>query len=95
MRDLASGLAPLSTAEANAMISSLRGYKMLEGMRGQKGINIGVYADILVRLSVVLSHHPEIAELDLNPIMGRGDQLAVVDARIRLDNIQKSKVKSN
>ena len=76
------------------MISSLRGYKMLEGIRGQKGINIGAYADILVRLSVVLKHHAEIAELDLNPIMGRGDQMAVVDARIRIDLNQKAKVKS-
>ncbi len=92
MRDVASGLAPLSTAEANSMINSLRGYKMLEGMRGQKGINIGAYADILVRLSVVLSNNVEIAEMDLNPIMGREDQLAVVDARIRIDKSQKSKV---
>ena len=92
MRDVASGLAPLSTTEANSMINSLRGYKMLEGMRGQKGINIGAYADILVRLSVVLSNNVEIAEMDLNPIMGREDQLAVVDARIRIDKSQKSKV---
>jgi acetyltransferase len=84
LRDMASGLAPLSNAEAWRMISSLRGYKMLEGMRGQKGINLEAYADILVRLSVLVLNNVEIAELDLNPIMGRGDQLAVVDARIRV-----------
>jgi acetyltransferase len=84
MRDMASGLAPLSMAEARNMISSLRGFKMLEGIRGQKGINLGAYAEILVRLSVMLVNHAEIAELDLNPIMGRGDHLAVVDARIRI-----------
>ena len=88
MREMACGLAPLSRAEANRMIGSLRGYKILEGMRGQKGINIGAYAEILVRLSVVLKHHAEIAELDLNPIIGQGDQLSVVDARIRIDKNQ-------
>lgn len=85
MKDMASGLAPLSGAEAMSMISSLRGYKMLEGMRGQKGINLGAFADILVSLSWVLLNNTEIAELDLNPIMGREDHLAVVDARIRIE----------
>jgi len=84
LRDMASGLAPLSHPEAQDMIGSLRGIKMLEGMRGQQGINLAAYADILVRLSWVLKHHPEIAEMDLNPIMGREKELAVVDARVRI-----------
>jgi len=84
LRDMASGLAPLSRDEAKRMISSLKGIKMLEGMRGQKGIKLGAFADILVNLSWVLLNNSEIAELDLNPIMGREDQLAVVDARIRV-----------
>ena len=84
MNDMACGLAPLSLGEATHMIGSLRGYKMLEGMRGQKGINLTAFAKILVNLSWMLQKHPEIAELDLNPIMVRGDQLAVVDARIRI-----------
>ena len=85
LKDMASGLAPLSQGEALRMISSLRGYKMLEGMRGQRGINLTAFAEILVNLSWMLQKHPEIAELDLNPIMARGDQLAVVDARIRIE----------
>lgn len=87
LRDMASGLAPLSKTEAKRMIGSLRGYKMLEGMRGQKGINIEALAHILVSLSWVLLNNNEIAELDLNPIMGRGDRLAVVDARIRIEKL--------
>ncbi len=82
--DMANGLAPLTAEEATRMIRSLRGFRMLEGMRGQQGISLEVFGDILVRLSWVLKQHPEIAELDLNPIMGREDQLAVVDARIRV-----------
>lgn len=93
MKDMATGLAPISRKEADNMISSLRGFKMLEGIRGQKGIKLEAYAEILVRLSVLLQNNTEIAELDLNPIMGRGDHLAVVDARIRVES-PKSKVKS-
>jgi acetyltransferase len=85
IRDTASGLVPLSRAEAGRMIRSLRAYKILEGMRGQAGINISVFEDILFRLSTVLSHNKHIAELDLNPLMGRGDQLLVVDSRIRIE----------
>jgi len=85
LRDMAAGLAPLSKAEAGRMIRSLKGYKMLEGMRGQPGINVSLFEEILVRLSVVLSENDRIAELDLNPLMGRGDQLLVVDSRIRIE----------
>jgi acetyltransferase len=84
LQDIASGLAPLSRAEAGRMIRSLKGYKMLEGMRGQPGINIAALEEILTKLSLVLSHNEQIAELDLNPLMGRGDQLVVVDSRIRI-----------
>jgi acetyltransferase len=85
IKDMASGLAPLSMDEAHQMISSLKGFKMLQGVRGQQGIKISSYADILVRLSSIVRHVPEITEVDLNPIMGTGDQLKVVDARIRIE----------
>jgi len=84
MKDVASGLAPLSMAESHGMIRSLRGYPVMEGLRGQEGIQTEVYADILVRLSTILRYATEIAELDLNPILGRGSELVVVDARIRI-----------
>ena len=85
IKDVASGLAPLSMEEADHLIRSLKGYKMLEGMRGQDGINVQTYAEILVRLSSICRYATEIAELDLNPIMGKGHQLVVVDARIRVE----------
>jgi len=88
MKDMASGLVPLSHDEASRMIRSLKGFKMLDGMRGQAGINIEAFEEILVRLSIVLSRNESIAELDLNPLMGRGDQLHVVDSRIRIERIE-------
>ena len=84
MKDVASGLAPLSMTEASRMIRSLKGYKMLKGIRGQSGIDVQSYAEIIVRLSSILRYATEIAELDLNPIIGNKHELAVVDARIRI-----------
>ena len=54
LKDVSSGLAPLSYGEAFSMIHSLRGYKILKGTRGQKGINEQKYAEIIVRLSTLL-----------------------------------------
>jgi acetyltransferase len=84
MKDVASGLAPLSLTECCQMIRSLKGFKMLEGYRGKEGIDIQTYAGIIMRLSSILRYATEIAEVDLNPIMGVGDELVVVDARIRI-----------
>jgi acetyltransferase len=85
VQDVATGLAPLSMTEASGMIHSLKGFKILEGYRGQPGINVEAYAEILVRLSSILRYATEIVELDLNPIMGKGNRLTVVDARIRIE----------
>ena len=84
MKDVAAGLAPLSPAESRSMISSLKGYKMMQGLRGQEGIDTEVFGAILVRLSTILRYATEIAEMDLNPILGKGNRLVVVDARIRI-----------
>jgi acetyltransferase len=84
LKDLATGLAPLTMAEASNMIRSLKSYAMLEGMRGQPGIDTEAYGEILVRLSGVLRYATEIVELDFNPIIGKGNRLTVVDARIRI-----------
>ena len=87
LKDVSTGLAPLSMAEACSMIRSLRSYTMLEGVRGEKGINIEAYAEILVRLSSVLRYSTDIRELDLNPLMARGKQIMVVDARVRIEKV--------
>ena len=82
---MATGLVPLSEGEAGRMIRSLNGYELLKGMRGQPGINIRAFEEILERLSVFLTHNSEIKELDLNPLMGRAEQIVVVDSRIRIE----------
>ena len=85
LKDVSSGLAPLSYAEAYSMIHSLRGYKILKGTRGQKGINEQKYAEIIVRLSTLLRFATEIKEMDLNPLLADEKNVVVVDARIRIE----------
>ncbi len=85
LKDVSSGLAPLSYAEAYSMIHSLRGYKILKGTRGQKGINEQKYAEIIVRLSTLLRFATEIKEMDLNPLLADEDNVVAVDARILIE----------
>ena len=64
--DVSSGLAPLSYEEAHSMIRSLRAYKIIQGTRGQKGVNEVKFAEIIVRLSTLLRFATEIKEMDMN-----------------------------
>ena len=85
LKDVSSGLAPLSYDEAFSMIHSLRGYKILKGTRGQKGINEQKYAEIIVRLSTLLRFATEIKEMDLNPLLADDNDVVAVDARILIE----------
>lgn len=85
LKDVSSGLAPLSYDEAYSMIRSLRAYKIIKGTRGQKGLNEQKYAEIIVRLSTLLRFTTEIKELDINPLLADEDSVTAVDARIRIE----------
>ncbi len=85
LKDVNSSLAPVSTKEATSMIKSLKSYKMIEGTRGQEGINQKQFAEIIVRLSALLEAAPEISEMDLNPLLGTPEKVVAVDARIRVN----------
>lgn len=85
LKDVASGLAPLSHDDALSMIKSLKSYQLLKGYRSQKGVNIEKFADILVRLSSLLRFATEIKELDINPLLGNENKILAVDARIRIE----------
>jgi len=85
LHDVSSGLAPLTYNEAFSMIRSVKSYKIIKGTRGQKGIDEKKLADIIVRLSTLLRFAVEIKEMDINPLIGLGDRLEVVDARVRIE----------
>lgn len=86
LKDFSAALAPLSRAEILQMITQLKIYPILQGTRGQPGININLFADIIQRVSDLTTAMPEIMEMDLNPLMALGDQIYAVDARIRIEN---------
>ena len=85
LKDVQSALAPITAEEAKQMLTKLRGYKILQGVRGQEPVNIDLYADQIARISALVQAAPEIAEMDLNPLLGNPRYVTAVDARIRLE----------
>ena len=85
LKDVSSGLAPLTYPEVESMIHSLRGYKILQGTRGQSGVNRQKYAEIIVRLSTLLRFATEIKEMDINPLLADEHDVVAVDARILVE----------
>jgi acetate---CoA ligase (ADP-forming) len=85
LKDVASGLAPLSKKEAKSMLRQLKSYKLMKGYRKQEGVNIPLFEEIIVRLSSLLRFATEIKELDINPLLGNEKEILAVDARIRIE----------
>ena len=82
MNDTALGLAPIGGREASAMLDQLRGARILQGVRGQPGADIDAIVSLLESVSGIAATHPDIAEMDLNPVVAYEDGLAILDARI-------------
>jgi acyl-CoA synthetase (NDP forming) len=82
--DVQSRLAPLSRDDAAQMLRALRTFPLLDGYRGAPRADIAALEDILVRISALAAAHPEIAELDCNPVLVGTGGATVVDARVRI-----------
>ena len=82
--DHAARLAPLTSADADDLIHSIRAAPALLGHRGQPAADIGAVRDTLLRVSRLADDLPQVAELDLNPVIARPDGVIAVDARIRV-----------
>ena len=85
LKDVTSGLAPLTMCEAASMIKNLKSYHIIKGYRGKNGASERKFAEIMVRLSTLLRFAVEIKELDINPLLGNGNRIIAVDARIRIE----------
>lgn len=83
-RDIVFRLIPLDRAQALEMIRSIESFPLLKGFRGRPSADIDALADIIVSLSDLVSRHPAISELDLNPIIVYPKHAAIVDARMVL-----------
>ncbi len=84
LNDVSAGLSPISKNEAQQMVQSLRGYKLIQGARGQEGVDENQFVEIIQRLSALVEAAPEITEMDINPLIGTQRAITAVDARVRL-----------
>ncbi len=84
LKDVVFKIAPVTELEAKEMLSSIKASKLLDGVRGEKGIHKESVIEIIQRLSQLVTDFPEIKEVDMNPIMAFHDKAFVVDARIRM-----------
>ncbi len=87
LKDVSAGLCPVGLEEALMMIRNLKSYKIIQGARGQKGVNEEKFAGIIMSLSSLLKAAPEIMELDFNPLLGNENSVIAVDARIRIKKV--------
>ncbi|MDX9788384.1 MAG: acetate--CoA ligase family protein [Desulfobacterales bacterium] len=85
-QDVVFRLAPVGRNEANRMIREIKGYKLFQGFRGRPLADVEKIVELLVRLSEMVIHHPEIQELDINPLLlhEKGHGATVADCRIIL-----------
>lgn len=82
LKDVKFALAPISISESMRMIRGIRSYPLLEGVRGEAGMDIDVLSDNLQRIGRLVHDFPRIKEIDLNPVKGVNSDLFVVDSRI-------------
>ncbi len=85
LKDVRTVLAPASKEEISRELKQLTSYKIIEGVRGQAGVNEQMFVDIVSRLAALVTVAPEISEMDLNPLLGTPTNVVAVDARIRVE----------
>ena len=84
LKDVVFKIAPITNVEAGEMLSSIKASRLIDGIRGEKGINKEGVIEILQRISQLVIDFPLIQEMDLNPIIGFETSTFVVDVRIKI-----------
>ncbi|MBF6598999.1 MAG: acetate--CoA ligase family protein [Dehalococcoidia bacterium] len=84
LKDVAFRVVPIDQRDARQMIHEIKGYPLLEGYRGQEPADVAALEQLLLTVSTFVEQHPEVAELDLNPVFAYKDGSVAVDARIVL-----------
>jgi len=85
LKDVTFRIAPITEDDAKEMITEVKAYPILKGFRGQPPADIDAIANILLSTSKLVMEHPEIKELDLNPIIVYEKGAKTVDARVILE----------
>ncbi|MFL6199686.1 MAG: acetate--CoA ligase family protein [Thermoanaerobaculia bacterium] len=88
-QDVRFGVLPLGRTDALDMIRGIRGFKLLQGVRGEAGADLDLLCEILLRLAQLAERHPRIREVDINPFLAGPDRSTAraVDARIRVGDV--------
>jgi acetyl coenzyme A synthetase (ADP forming)-like protein len=85
IKDVAVRITPLTDVDASEMLRSLRTFPLLNGYRGAAPCDCAAVEQVLLRVSAMVENHPEIVELDCNPLIASPDGALIVDARVRLE----------
>ena len=85
IKDVAVRITPVAGDDAREMLRELRTFPLLDGYRGAPRCDLGAIEDVLLRVSALVDAHPEIAELDLNPVVAYPAGTLILDARVRVE----------
>jgi acyl-CoA synthetase (NDP forming) len=88
LKDVAFRIVPIAARDARQMVREIKGFPVLEGYRGQAPADLDALEQLLLKLSAFIETHPELAELDLNPVFAYAKGAVAVDARIVLTTEQ-------
>jgi acetyl coenzyme A synthetase (ADP forming)-like protein len=85
-RDVLFGVTPLSPSEAREMIEGIRGFPLLQGVRGEPAADLEILVEVLLRIAQLAQRHPRIMELDINPFLAAPDRerALALDVRLRV-----------
>ncbi len=84
LKDVSFALCPVSDVRAHELLREIRGWPILAGVRGQAGIDEPALIDVIQRLSQLAVDHPQIAELEINPLLAYSNGVCAVDMRVRV-----------
>jgi acyl-CoA synthetase (NDP forming) len=87
LKDVSFRIVPLERRDAREMIREIKGYPLLEGYRGQEPVDVANLEELILKVSSFVEQHPEVAELDLNPVFAYKDGAVAVDARVVLEGV--------
>lgn len=82
LKDVSFRIVPLTERDAAQMIDEIKGHAVLEGVRGQPPVDKAALCDAILKVAAFVEQHPEIQEIDLNPMFAYADGAIAVDARI-------------
>jgi acetyltransferase len=84
LQDVSFRVAPVNKPEAGRMIREIKGYPLLEGVRGKKGGHVDALVEAVSKLSYMVTELKDVAEVDLNPVFATTKGIDIVDARVVL-----------